>query len=703
MKPSRVSAKLLSLSLLLLMVTVVFNGGVFAQENIKSSLLLPIGGGYNESLPSFSQAAIAHHHRGYVNILVLPITLASQQDNIPSTERQQALDSAENLRSEIEAACQQEAGYNYICKAEVVPVITREDAQNSANLDYFTSEISAIFIPDGDANIAMHVIGGTLIEGALVRAHQQNVVIAGTGAGGRIQSVAMLQGYQPGYQADNALNFNAVSIFGDAEQHGLLFGFQHSIIDSNFYEDGNIGRLLNAIHTPGYPHLGIGVDAGSGFYAPDGQQITNVFGRTGTMLLDAETYHAAQGSRYLGCGDTGTAILPCTPILSTRNVLVGLLAPGVTYDLINRQHSLSSSAPIISRDFASLRLPARLGRLILSGGIDLTTGESEVLNRFAELAGGSEAKILILSTGFQNEQEGRKAAQRLATATGIPVDSLIIIDSSQNPDFDTSGITGILVTGPDASLISPEAFGKILQVWETGVPLLLDDAAATLAGEFYANQPVPANGLPYQGTTASRTFLSGQVTARRGLSLLPVLVETSLMSGNRWGRLFSLAHQHPDYLAVGLNKNSALEISQDGATVLGENAALILDLRKAQLGIGKNAALVIANGLLDVFAPGEFVQAVSGSVNSSPQQAPTPVLVTATPTASPTATSSPTPTETPLPTRTPKPTRTLRPTATPPAIPPPSNPNINQWMIAFSTLVAIVIVFGLILNRRRLG
>lgn len=698
-----ISYKLFIILFLLSASLLVLQSKVTAQNQATEAILLPIGGGYTESLPSLSEAAIAHHHRGYVNILVLPITLASKQENITLTERQQALNTAENLRAEIEAVCQQIAGYNYICKAEVVPVITREDAQNADNLEYFTQEISTIFIPDGNANVAMHVIGGTLIEGALVRAHQQNVVIAGTGAGSRIQSVAMIEGYKPGYNQENALNFNSVTVHGDAEQHGLLFGFQDSIVDSHFFEDGNVGRLLNAIHKPGYPHLGIGIDGGTGFNAPEGQFILNVFGRSGVMVLDAETYHSANISRYIGCGDSEAVILPCTPLLSSRNIIVSLLAPGdFTYNLLNRQHSLQYSDMSVPRDFSFLRLPPGRGTLLLSGGLEPLSGSDNILKHFSELSGGADGKILIVTAGYQDQRQGESAAQRFGAALGTPVDYLTIVEGTESLELDFPGITGILVTGSDVSRISQDFFEPILAEWQAGSPLLLNDAIATIAGEYFVTQSLRSDGLPLSGTAASRTYISGQVTTGKGLSLLPILIETSLMSSNRWGRLFSQAYQHPDNLAIGLNKHSALEVSQDGAFVIGENSVITLDLSRSELSVGDNNAFVIANGLLDIFAPGEYIQPVTADANKSPTQAPTPVLVTATPTASPTATSTATPTETPVPTRTPRSTRTPRPTATPPTIPPPSNPNTNQWMIAFSTLVVIVIIFGLLLNRRRL-
>jgi hypothetical protein len=64
---------------------------------------------------------------------------------------------------------------------------------------------------------------------------------------------------------------------------------------------------------------------------------------------------------------------------------------------------------------------------------------------------------------------------------------------------------------------------------------------------------------------------------------------------------------HPERVAFAVNDGSALAITASGAEVLGDNPVLSLDLRAATLALGENDAFVIANGLVDVFAPGDEV------------------------------------------------------------------------------------------------
>ncbi len=125
----------------------------------------------------------------------------------------------------------------------------------------------------------------------------------------------------------NAMNFGAVDLWHSAEQHGFFFGFQDAIIDRYFLQQGNIGRLLNAIHLPDVPHLGIGIDTGTSTLAPDGARLEDISGRSLVMVLDAETFASANKASYRGCGEKTPAVLPCTPLLSLRNVLIQTLAP----------------------------------------------------------------------------------------------------------------------------------------------------------------------------------------------------------------------------------------------------------------------------------------------------------------------------------------------------------------------------------------
>jgi hypothetical protein len=227
-------------------------------------------------------------------------------------------------------------------------------------------------------------------------------------------------------------------------------------------------------------------------------------------------------------------------------------------------------------------------------------------------------------------------------------------------------------------------------------------AAAVMAGSQYsAHSPPPSEGEERE-LAVQKAFIQGMTDIQPGIGLLEVSLEPDVMTDDRWGRLFSLAFNFKDQLALGLNEDTAIEISSSGAAVLGANAAFVLDLRTATLDLGENQAFVIANGLLDIFAPGDLVLPELANQGGAVLPQPTPALITATPTSTATPTITPSPTLAPTGTPSPRPTRTPRPTLTPPIIPPPTNPDISHWMVAFGMLIVVVILFGLMLNRSRL-
>ena len=256
-------------------------------------------------------------------------------------------------------------------------------------------------------------------------------------------------------------------------------------------------------------------------------------------------------------------------------------------------------------------------------------------------------------------------------------------------------VTGLLLIAEDQSKVSTSLLDPIKAAWLNGRPLLADNGGAAITGNvFSAHGPTPPD--PAEAEFAvQKSFLQGATKIVNGLNLLDITVEPQLLNDNRWGRLFSLAYNQPDRLAVGLTQNSALEITRSGARTIGDNALVTLDLRNAALDLGTNDGFVIVNGLLDVFAPDETVVPVNADVKTAPTRVPTPVL----PTLTPTSTSTPTPTLTPTPvppTTTPTPTPTATPTLTPTPTPTPIPDSISLAIEEGSPIVPIALIAGLI-------
>lgn len=572
-------------------------------------LLIPAGGGYGDVYEGMVAAMIERAGDDVVTITVLPATYATDAYTISEDERTQNIEDAEVRRSGIEEACLEAAPEGVTCTATTAPIFVRADAEDAANLQYFGDDVDAVFILGGDQAIAMQVLAGTPVEDALAELYSRGVVVAGTSAGAAVQSQSMIAGYSSDdFDSTNALNQGSVLLWqgeaGVESERGLDFGVQGAILDQHFFQRGRLGRLLEAIARPDAPHVGVGVDAYTGLRVENGTVFTDVFGLYTAAVLDAETLGAAANVQY--AGDQKTVRL--------RNVLVHLLAPGgSSYDLAAHAHSLAAplsptDAAVTERAFDGLTLPEGAGPLILAGRT-ATPGEGEIYDAFAATIRANIGPLLVVTAGWPNDiaakRAGNKAAVALLMSTNRTVDVIDLSAEDSAPLALDDPYAGIVVLGYDQAAIDPARLQAVADAWRAGTPLLLERAAASIAGAVYAphRSPVWEDEVDTQ-----QSMLSDSTTIAEGLNLLPVAFETRVLETNRWGRLFSLAYTHNEQPAFGIGEDTALVIDQDGASVVGEGALIALDLRAATLDLGSNDGFVVANGLLDVFTPGDAVE-----------------------------------------------------------------------------------------------
>lgn len=637
--------------------TFPYVGSVQAQDAPPPRLLIPIGGGYSDTYPGLVASILAQRRSDAVRILVLAPTYSTNPEVITEAERQTNLQDAERRRFEIEGACQRAAPEGVTCTALIVPVFTRSEAFDPAMLAYFTPPPDGIFLLGGDQNVAMQVLANTPLEAAMAEAYATGTVVAGTSAGSSMQSFAMTTGYNPNFAAANSLDFGATGVWQSEALHGLSCGIRSAIIDQHFFQRSRLGRLLNTIAQPGVPHVGLGIDAFTGVRITNETRVGDVFGLYTVTILDAETYHAAVGVRYVGPRHT----------LSLRNVLFHLLAPGhdAWYDLATRTVSLAPPPATVDRDFAALTLPAGAGDLLLTGDLFNRLEGHPALARFVTLSGGAAGRALIVTMAYPSTASAQRNAERLAAALGMPAE-VQVLSAAAGPLTLPEGITGILLTGRDQAQLAPAQLTAIKEAWRQGIPLLADNAAAALIGSDYVAME-PVERLDDAEFATQKAFWRDKVTQAPGLGLLDIALEPHVLEDNRWGRLISLAYARPERLALGLTRDAALSLSATQAELLGDNVLFVFDLREAQLALGANDAFVIANGLLDVFAPGDVIAPTRADVNVIPERMPVPVLAASAPEPAATATASP-PIATPLPTPSATPSATTEPApSSPPA------------------------------------
>ena len=140
---------------------------------------IPTGSDYRaDTLQRFAQAAAQHDTNSVVEILVIPITFATNPFNISNGERQQNLTLAETRRGQVENACNAVKRSNQTCHVVLAPVLVRADAYLQSNLDLFPAELDGMYILGGDQTIAMQVVANTPFEARMANAFNAGAIVS---------------------------------------------------------------------------------------------------------------------------------------------------------------------------------------------------------------------------------------------------------------------------------------------------------------------------------------------------------------------------------------------------------------------------------------------------------------------------------------------------------------------------------------------
>lgn len=575
--------------------------------------LVPIGSGYeSDTLERFALAAAEHDTSGVVELLVLPITYATDPEVIDDQERAENLELADGRRGEVEVACNAVREASQTCSAVLAPILVRADALDSDNLALFVPDLDGIYILGGDQTIAMQVVAGTPVEQYMEQAYLAGAVVGGNSAGAAVESANMIAGYVGDNGPEQGLQQGSVDIWtieGQSDpERGLYFGLKNALLDQHALQRGREARLISAAWRTGL--LGIGADAETAATIVDETVLTDVAGRSAAYVVDLDTYGA--DGRYDGPTDSLAIGTVATHVLPSG---------GYGYNLATQQPLLNGrplAAPSIDgRSFDQLRIGAKYGPLLLGGGL-AGYEEGEAAARFVRNAGGNAARIVVLTLGYtdngaaQADANAWKRALRSLGAAEVKTFSLDRKAPLSRYSGDILTASGVLLTSPDASRVlqaaqtARSALDLVSSRWRKGLPVLADDAAAVALGSRMAADPPLSDDYEEESIV---DFRPDGVDLRNGLGWLPrTAVESGIVYNRQWGQFYNVVASRSELLGLGVDVGTAVELTSAGATVVGDSAALVLDGRRAGWGVGDNGALAASWVLLDTFVDGDTIQ-----------------------------------------------------------------------------------------------
>ncbi len=254
-----------------------------------------------------------------------------------------------------------------------------------------------------------------------------------------------------------------------------------------------------------------------------------------------------------------------------------------------------------------MRANAR-GRVFAIGGGEDRDEECVILREFVDLAGGSEARIVVLTTATKVPEKSADVYGK--TFKQLNVASVDFIDVAQREDAmkdeaveTVTKATGIFFTGGNqfhiTSLMGDTKLqGAIFDAFENDVNVAGTSAGAAMMG----------SGMIIKGNKETNPRM-GSVAMAAGSGLITsCVVDTHFSQRGRHGRLLTAVAHFPQYLGFGIDENTAMLVKKNTVEVFGEGAITSFDASQMTYSdipyVEEGQSIALANIMINVLTDG---------------------------------------------------------------------------------------------------
>ena len=249
--------------------------------------------------------------------------------------------------------------------------------------------------------------------------------------------------------------------------------------------------------------------------------------------------------------------------------------------------------------FSSLLFSQTRGKLFIIGGAQTI----EITQKFVELAGGKDARILIIPNASSNKVRSGENQKNEFVELGAKAEYIIF--SKENADDPSnleklSWANAVYFTGGDQSLLTKDLLGtklleKIYELHNKGGLVGGSSAGAAVMSEIM----ITGNELKNKDTVQS--FISiqkGNIETSKGFGFVKnAIVDQHFIKRKRHNRLITLMCEHPNLLGIAIDEATAIILNPDDTfEVFGENQVIVFDPTESEnVRVDKNDNLGINN------------------------------------------------------------------------------------------------------------
>lgn len=233
--------------------------------------------------------------------------------------------------------------------------------------------------------------------------------------------------------------------------------------------------------------------------------------------------------------------------------------------------------------------PGPKGKLVIVGGGGTT---DEIIQRALELAGGKEARMLIVPQASGDAEESGESSRKFWAEKGASRITVLDPSNEKRALEAIERATLIWIPGGDQSRLT-EALGK------TALPAAMRKRyeEGAVVGGTSAGAAVMSRAMLIGGDKAVMDAVrKGGTQTSEGFGFWPeAIVDQHFVARQRFTRLLTCVLDNPDLVGVGIDEKTAVLVDGTRCEVLGESTVIVVDARGAQRRASKDGETLSAS------------------------------------------------------------------------------------------------------------
>lgn len=258
--------------------------------------------------------------------------------------------------------------------------------------------------------------------------------------------------------------------------------------------------------------------------------------------------------------------------------------------------------------FAVESVPQAKGKLVIVGGVQVES----IIKKIAELAGGSNAKIIIIPNAGSRPVENSLEQVEEFRKFGAASDYLLFTRETADADSNLKKLedaTAVYFLGGDQSDLTRDMLGtkllaRVFELYNKGGLVGGTSAGAAVMSEVM----ITGNELINKDSSVSFvTIERGNVETKQGFGFLKtVIIDQHFLKRKRHNRTISTLIEHPHLIGIAIDESTAIIVNPDETfEVIGKNQVLVYDPtssnniredKRGNLGISGMKLHVLING-----------------------------------------------------------------------------------------------------------